>query len=71
MLQNKLKEIRLNKGLRQCDVAEAMGFISPDRISHWETGTAYPSIQNLFKLATMYGVSVEELYYLDTNEKAT
>ncbi len=65
MLQNKLKEHRLKASLRQIDVATAMGFISSDRISNWEKGRAYPSVENLFKLARIYGVLVEELYLLE------
>ena len=62
LIQNNLKEYRKKAGLRQADVAKAMGFISHDRISHWEMGRAYPSIENLFKLARLYQVRIEELY---------
>lgn len=60
---NNLRECRKKVNLKQTDVAQALGFKSTDRISRWEKGTAYPHIQNLFKLARLYGVSIEKLYY--------
>ena len=50
------------KGLRQLDVACALGFSSTDRISKWEEGLAYPHIINWIKLSRLYGVKPEELY---------
>ncbi len=61
-MKNNLLEIRKRRGLLQSDVAKLLGFKSTDRISHWEKGRAYPSVQNLFKLGRIYEINVEELY---------
>ena len=41
-------------------VAETIG-VSRQAVSKWENGTSDPSTSNLFALAKLYGVSVEEL----------
>lgn len=46
----------------QIEVAQLLGHLNSDRISDWEKGYSMPSVQNLFKLATVLGVAAEELY---------
>ena len=41
-------------------VAEAVG-VSRQSVSKWEQGISDPSTSNLFALAKLFGVSVEEL----------
>src|ERR1039457_1820692 len=60
--KNNLRDIRVSLGLKQTDVATMLGHASPDRISHWEKGVAFPGIVNLFKLSLIYHVSPEQLY---------
>jgi len=59
---NKLKEFRKKCSLYQKDVAELMGLKSEDRMSRWEKGQSLPSVPNLFKLAKLYKVSIEDIY---------
>ena len=59
---NNLRAHRIKAGLRQLDVARALGLESTDRISRWENGSAVPHILNLFKLARLYGTQPEKLY---------
>jgi transcriptional regulator with XRE-family HTH domain len=61
-IPNSLRFYRNQAGLRQIDVAAKLGFTSYDRISHWEHGTAFPSVTNLFRLSALYKVSPHELY---------
>lgn len=61
-LPNSLREYRTNLGLRQIDVARKLGFTSADRISHWENGVAYPSVENLAKLCLIYNTCFHQLY---------
>ena len=61
-IPNNLRERRKAAGLLQKDAAQALGLDCADRISHWENGTAMPSVVNLFKLAAVYGVAPHELY---------
>jgi len=59
---NTLRQHRKLAGLLQKDVAAALGLDCADRISHWENGSAMPSIVNLFRLAAIYEVSPQDLY---------
>ena len=61
-IPNSLRCRREHAGLRQCDVAKALGLVSSDRISHWEKGVAVPNIVNLFKLSVLYNVPPQKLY---------
>jgi transcriptional regulator with XRE-family HTH domain len=59
---NMLRFYRKQAGLRQIDVAARLGFMNTDRISHWEKGSAFPNVTNLFKLSAIYKVPAQELY---------
>jgi transcriptional regulator with XRE-family HTH domain len=63
---DKLKAARKNKGLRQDDVAEALG-IQRQAISQYERSANFPSRKNLEKLAELYNVSVDYLRYDNQN----
>ena len=47
-------------GLSQDELAEKV-FVTRQAVSRWENGTSDPSTSNLFALAKLYGISVEEL----------
>ncbi len=55
-----LKEHRTRCRMTQEFVAESLG-VSRQAVSKWENGTADPSTSNLFALAKLFGISVEEL----------
>ena len=59
---NNLRELRTTKGMLQIEVAQLLGHLNSDRVSDWEKGYAMPSVANLFKLATIFGVPAEDLY---------
>ena len=56
----KIKAAREGAGLTQEDLAERME-VSRQAVSKWEVGASDPSTSNLFALAKLFGVSVEEL----------
>lgn len=60
--ENRLREFRKEKGLRQLDVANKLGFKSTDRISKWEKGRSLPGVINLLKMAVLYDVAPHEIY---------
>ena len=51
---------RKSLGMTQQQLADKLK-VSFQAISKWENGTSDPSTSNLFALAKLYGVSVEEL----------
>ena len=55
-----LKMYRTNCKMTQEFVAENLG-VSRQAVSKWENGSSDPSTSNLFALAKLFGVSVEEL----------
>ena len=57
---NKLKERRVNANLTQANVAKELA-IDQTAVSQWETGACMPRLTNLFKLAKLYGCTVDEL----------
>ena len=59
---NMLRHYRKQAGLRQIDVAARLGLKNTDRMSHWEKGTAFPCVTNLFRLSAIYKVPPQELY---------
>ena len=55
-----IKNYRTKNKMTQEFVAEAVG-VSRQSVSKWEQGITDPSTSNLFALAKLFGVSVEEL----------
>ena len=53
MLKDRLREVRLEKGLRQKDVAEAMG-LTIRAICNYEAGAREPSLDILIKLCKFF-----------------
>jgi transcriptional regulator with XRE-family HTH domain len=72
---NMLKQKREGFGLRQQDVATALGLEPSDaRISLWEHGTSAPSLTNLLKLCALYNTTVQDIYpylYEDIHQDLT
>ena len=56
----KLHELRTNKGLTQQELADKL-FVSRTAISKWESGKGYPSIDSLRDIAKYFSVTVDEL----------
>ena len=59
-LGKRIVENRKRLGLTQEQLAERLG-VTPQAISKWENGTSDPNTSNLFALAKLYSISVEEL----------
>ena len=56
-----LRPCRERAGMSLKELAAAAG-ICPETYRSWETGKTWPSAFHLAKLATVLGVSIEELY---------
>ncbi len=59
---NSLRRHRKSAGLRQREVARALGLKTPERISKWENGAVLPKPWSLMKLAVLYHVPPQELF---------
>ena len=60
MLSQRIKQSRKSAGLRQEDIATAMG-IAIDTVRRWENGKAIPSLEQACTFAKLVGVSVSYL----------
>lgn len=56
----KLQELRKQKGLTQEDLAESL-YVSRTAISKWESGGGYPNIDSLKAIAKFFGITIDEL----------
>ncbi len=56
----KLQELRKNKGLTQEELAEKL-YVSRTAVSKWESGRGYPNIESLKEISTFFSVSIDEL----------
>lgn len=59
-----LKEKRVQAGLTQSQVAEKLGYSSPQFVSNWERGLANPPVFILRDLTKMYKVPADEMFQL-------
>ena len=66
MLNERLKNLRLAKGLTPQQVGDAFG-ISKVSVSTWESGKTNPDQKKLEKLAELFGSSVQYLITSETN----
>lgn len=67
-LGSNLFNARKKKGLSQEEVAEELG-VSRQTISKWELDETLPDIRQSKKLATIYGLSLDELIEFDIDLK--
>lgn len=60
-MKNRLEEIRKQRGIKQEDLAAALG-VSRQTIGSLENGRYNPSIILAFKLAHYFNMTVEEIF---------
>lgn len=61
-----LKALRINAGLDQKTAAERLN-ITPETLSNWERAKSFPTVPQITKIETLYGVSYNEINFLPTN----
>lgn len=64
---NHLEELRKQRGIRQEDLAQALG-VSRQTVISLEKGKYNPSLSLAFKLARYFGLSIEDIF--DDNDEA-
>jgi len=62
-LPNNLRKYRKAIGLKQKDVAKILNLRSAGMICRWEKGVCLPSLVNASKLAGLYCVLVDALFF--------
>ena len=67
-LGKKIKQFRFKAGLTQEQLAEKMG-VAPQSVSKWENAVAMPDITLLPLLAEIFGVSIDDLFDLTTEQR--
>jgi len=60
--QISLKAARINANLKQEDVAKVLK-VSAETIRNYETGKTKPDIHTAYKLAEIYGVSIDNIFF--------
>lgn len=71
MFKDKLKQLRIDNGLKQSDVAKAIG-VSAATIGNYEQGTRLPRNKEIYKsLADFFNVSISYLMDKDSPETRT
>lgn len=68
MIGINIKTLRQEKHIKQETLAENLG-VSAQAVSKWETGASEPDISLLPKLATYFGVSIDELFEVPKAER--
>lgn len=66
-MKNRLEELRRQKGVRQEDLAQALG-VSRQTIISLEKGKYNPSLSLAFKLARYFAMPIEAIFD-DSNER--
>ena len=67
-MNNKIEQIRKAKGIRQEELAKALG-VSRQTISSLETGRYNPSIFLAHKIACFFGLTIEEVFLFEEEEQ--
>lgn len=57
-----LKGARVNAGLTQKEAGEKLGVTSVT-LSNWEKGKTFPKASQLVKIASLYGVRIEDIIF--------
>ncbi len=66
-LGNKIRELRIKKGLTQEQLAAALN-VSPQAVSKWETAAGYPDVATLPVIAGYLGVSLDAMFEYDPED---
>lgn len=61
--------LRKKAGLSVKDLQDVLGFSTPQAIYKWQRGLAMPTLDNLVVLATLLGVTLDEIVITDQQSK--
>jgi len=63
-MRNTVRELRTERGWTQAELAEKLG-VSRNSINAIETGRYEPSLTLAIRIARMFGLSVERIFFLE------
>lgn len=67
MLNERIKQLRTERGLSQVDLAEKLG-VSKQSVSNWENDNIQPSIEMLLKISRIFSVTTDYLLGEDSRQ---
>ena len=67
-MNNRIEEIRKERGIRQEDFAKSMG-VSRQTISSLENGRYNPSITLAYKIAKYFGMAIEDVFIFEEEDE--
>ena len=67
-MKNRLEELRRARGVRQEELADALG-VSRQTISSLEKGRYNPSILLAFRIARYFGMQIEDIFIYEEESK--
>ena len=67
MLNERIKQLRTQRGLSQVDLAQKLG-VSKQSVSNWENDNIQPSIEMLLKISHVFSVSTDFLLGEDSRQ---
>lgn len=67
-MKNRLEELRKARGIKQEELAEVLE-VSRQTIGSLENGRYNPSILLAFKIANFFGMSIEEIFIYEEEQK--
>jgi transcriptional regulator with XRE-family HTH domain len=70
MLGEKIKALRIEKGMTQKDLADKL-FVTAQAVSRWENGEVEPSISTVVEMAKIFGVSGDLLLGVEGSTQQT
>ena len=69
MIGKKIAALRKEKHITQTELAEYL-YLTPQTVSRWEAGKGTPEISLLPKIASFFGISIDELFGLTSMSRA-
>lgn len=65
-----ITRLRKSAGLSVRDLADILGFATPQAVYKWQNGVALPTLDNLVVLAAIFNVTMDQIIVVDTDVKA-
>ena len=65
-----ITRLRKSAGLSVRDLADILGFATPQAGYKWQKGVAMPTLDNLVVLAAILNVTMDQIIVVDTDAKA-